>query len=118
MEFYTHEVDRDLMVVAIDGGLDGSTIDQFRSGVEQLLEGEITKVIIDAENLRYVSSLGVGELLTLHRKMKKRGGDVKIASLHGVVFDILRLAKLDSLFEIYDDLERARLAFRPKDAEG
>ena len=115
MEFYTHEVDRDLTVVAIDGGLDGSTIDQFRAGVERLLAGDTKKVIIDAKNLRYVSSLGVGELLTLHRKMKKVGGDVKIASLQGVVFDVLRLAKLDGLFEIYDDIERARLAFRPKD---
>ena len=116
MEFYLHEVDRDLMVVAIDGGLDGSTIEQFNQGVENMIQGGIHKVIIDASHLRYVSSLGVGALLVLHRKMKKLGGDVKLASLHGVVFDVLRIAKLDTLFEIYDDVERARLAFRPKDA--
>jgi len=46
--------------------------------------------------------------------MKQLGGDVKIAQVQGLTAQALHLSHLDSLFEIYPDVNRARLSFRPK----
>ncbi len=49
---------------------------------------------------------------------RHHGGDVKIASVKGALPNVLQVTGLNKLFEIYPDVNRARLAFRPKAAEG
>jgi len=44
--------------------------------------------------------------------MKQHGGEVKIAGLHGMVVQVLRLTRLDGIFQLYPDVSQARLAFR------
>jgi anti-anti-sigma factor len=72
-------------------------------------------MIIDCTNLTYISSYGIGVLVRVHNKLKKHGGHVKIASPPGVVLQALAMVRLGKIFEIYPDVNRARLAFREKD---
>ena len=39
---------------------------------------------------------------------------MRIAGLKGMAVQVIRLAKLDGIFELYPDVAQARLAFRPK----
>ena len=50
----------------------------------------------------------------MHRQMKEHGGEVKIAGLQGLSVQVLRLAKLDGMFQLYPDVPQARLSFRPR----
>lgn len=115
MELIFQEVDGDVMVLTIDGGIDSSNSEQLRTEIEKLIDGGVTKIILDGHKITHISSLAIGVLLRLHRAMQSRGGEVKLAGLHGMFWDVLRLMKLDRAFEVYDDVGRARLAFRPKD---
>ena len=103
------------MVLSIDGGIDSSNTDQLRKEIEKLIEGGITKIILDGRKISHISSPAIGMLLKLHQSMKSRGGEVKLAGIRGIFWDVLRMMKLDRIFEIYEDVSRARLAFRPKD---
>lgn len=116
MEFYYHETDRDVLILTADGGLNADTAEQFVSQLEKLIEGGIRKVIVDCSKLDFVSSYGVALLMRLHRRLGKQGGDVKLASIHSNVISLLRLLRLDQVLQIYPDVNRARLAFRPPDA--
>ena len=116
MDFYYHETDRDVLILSADGGLNADTAEQFVSQLERLVEGGINKVIVDCSKLDFISSYGVALLMRLHRRLAKQGGDVKLASIHSNVVALLRLLRLDKAFEIYPDVNRARLAFRPPDA--
>lgn len=116
MEFLFREVDGDVLVVSADGGLDGDTAPQFHAELEKLVESGMRKMIIDCTRLTYVSSYGLGVLLRLHKRLAGLGGDVKLAAVPGMVAAVLRVSKLDSLFSIYPDVDRARLEFRPRDA--
>ena len=51
-------------------------------------------------------------MLMLHKQMKQHGGEVKIAGLHGMAVQVLRLTRLDGIFQLYPDVSQARLAFR------
>ncbi len=117
MEFRFKEVDPNALIVTVDGGLDRTTSVQFVDAIEKMIATGLCHIIVDCGKLRYISSYGIGTLIRLHKRMRKRGGDVKLASLHGVVWDVLRTASLDKVFNIYPNVERARLAFRPKDSE-
>jgi len=118
MEFYYDEIDRDLLVLAADGGLNAETADQFVLSIEKLVDAGLRKIIVDCSKLTYISSYGLSVLIRLHKRMKKHGGDVKVCCIGGIVPQVLQLTRLDKLFDIHSDLSRARLAFRPPDETG
>ena len=113
MELYQDDVENDVLILAADGGLNAETAEQFVHEIETLVEAGLTKVIVDCSKLTYITSVGLGVLIRLHNKMTKHGGDVKICSVQGLVPQVLQVTRLDMAFEIYPDLGRARLAFRP-----
>jgi anti-sigma B factor antagonist len=115
VEFYYHEIDKDVLIIAADGGINRQTSGQFVQEVLGLIDGGQAKIIIDCRNLTYISSYGLGVLLRLHKRAKTAGGDVKIASIHSRVADVLSLVHLNRIFEIYPDVNRARLEFRPRE---
>jgi anti-anti-sigma regulatory factor len=57
----------------------------------------------------------MGTLMRLHARMAPRGGNVKMACVKGMIRQVLTLTRLDTIFEIYPDVDRARLAFQPKE---
>ena len=112
MELYYDEIDDDILILAADGGLNGDTAERLVAEIGALVDAGLQRIIIDCSKLDYISSFGLGMLVRLHKKMKHRGGDVKVCSLHGIVPQVLQLTKLDKLFDIHPDVNRARLAFR------
>lgn len=117
MEFVADEIDRDVMILRADGGLNGANSGEFVDQLATLIDAGVRKIIIDCSGLTYISSAGLGTLVLLHRRMADHGGDVKVAGLSGMVAQVLSLTRLDRLLQIYPDVNRARLAFRPASEE-
>ena len=69
-------------------------------------------MIIDSTRLSYISSYGIGVLVRLHNRLAKHGGDVKFASLQSTILKALTVVRVGKLFEMYPDVNQARLAFR------
>ena len=107
MEIYRRGTNGDVLVVSADGGLTHRNADQFEEDITKLIEEGASKVLIDCTALTYVSSMGIGALLNTHRKMAKRGGDVRLANVAGRVVQMLSLAGIDKFFHVYPDVETA-----------
>jgi anti-sigma B factor antagonist len=114
VELYYDDVDGDVLVIKADGGLNNQTAEKFITDIETLVEAGLRKIIVDCSRLEYISSAGLGVLVRLHKRMKQHAGDVKIASARSALLDLLRITRLDKRLEIYPDVPRARLAFKPK----
>ncbi len=112
MELYYHELDHSVLILSADGGLNKDTAADFVKQLESLIEVGVKKMIIDCTNLTLISSYGIGVLVRLHTKLARRGGDGKIAAAPGRVLAALNLVRVAPLFEIYPDVNQARLAFR------
>jgi anti-sigma B factor antagonist len=117
MEFYYHEVDNNVLIVRADGGLNKETAAQFVAELGKLVDAGLTRIIVDCSDLDYISSYGLSVLVRLHTKLARRGGDVKLAGVRGAIQQVLNVTRVNSLFEIYPDVNRARLMFRPVDEE-
>ena len=115
MELYYHELDRTVLILRADGGLNADNAADFVKQLEELIDFGVKKMIIDCTNLTYISSYGIGVLVRLHNRMNKYGGHVKFASPPGRVLQAMTLTRLAQMFEIYADVNQARLAFREKD---
>jgi anti-sigma B factor antagonist len=111
LEFYYHTVDRDVLIVRADGGIDSHNAGQFLESLGSIVDAGIGKVIVDCTALKYISSYGVGVLVQLHKKVAQRGGEVKLAEVDGGIFRVLRLLRLEKIFHSYPTVEDARLSF-------
>ena len=117
MELYYHELDQSVLILSADGGLNADTAATFVTQLEQIVEFGAKKIIVDCTKLSYISSYGIGVLVQIHNKLAKLGGNVKIASPQSIVLKTLTMMRLGKVFEIYPDVNQARLAFREPDAQ-
>ena len=67
------EIENGKLTVYIDGKLDTSTSPQASQEIETEIEG-IESLVLDMQNLKYISSAGLRLLLSLHKKMAAKGG--------------------------------------------
>ena len=109
----TQLLDGEILAVVLVGSLNTTTTDQFNQAIQNHLDQGRTKIIIDCRKVDYVSSLGIGSLVALQARLRKKGGEVKLAALFGVAAEAIRLVGLDKLLNIYGDLEFARQSFYP-----
>src|SRR5262245_58347885 len=101
----------DILVIVLDGSLNTTTSDQFNQAIQNHLDQGRSKIIIDCHCVTYIPSLGLGSLVALQARLRKKGGEVKLAGLYGLAADTIRLVGLDRLFNIYGDVEYARASF-------
>jgi len=109
----TELLDGDILAVVLGGSLNSTTTDQFNLAIQNHLDQGRTKIIIDCRYVDYISSRGLGSLAALRAKLRKKGGEVKLAAVRGVAADAIRLVGLDKLLNIYGDTEFARQSFYP-----
>lgn len=109
----TQLLDGEILAVVLDGSLNTTTTSQFDQAIQSHLDHARTKIIIDCRNVDYISSIGLGSLIALQARLRKKGGEVKLAALHGVAAEAIRLVGLDKLLNIYGDLESASQSFYP-----
>ena len=117
MEFYYRGTDKDILILSADGGLNSHNADQFVGELQTLVESGARKLIVDCTKLTYISSYGIGILIRLHKKLAEVGGEVKIAAVDNPIIKILRLMRLDTVFEIYMNAREAREAFENSEQE-
>ena len=67
-------------VIRLNGSLDARSVNGFRDQISALISAGATQFVVDAAQLRYVDSSGLGALLYLRRFARQGKGDVRIAS--------------------------------------
>lgn len=104
----------DIQVMHCGGNLDADTVTSFKKVAYDLVSRGSTRVVIDCSNLAFVDSMGLGVLISLLRRARQRGGDVKVASLSEEVKTIFEITRLHNLFEVCADWSTAVKRFEKK----
>jgi anti-anti-sigma factor len=109
--FDAQMIDGDILAIVLRGDLDSTSTPEFERQVQEHLDRGLTKMIIDCRYMGYVSSIGIGALVALQTRLRRKGGEVKLAAIQGNVIQIIRAVRLDKVLDIYGDLEFARESF-------
>ncbi|MGA2617614.1 MAG: STAS domain-containing protein [Thermoguttaceae bacterium] len=65
------------------------------------------KLVLDFSSVQFLSSQTLGKLVALNRRVKARGGDMRLANVPQRVRSVMQTCKLDSLFDIQPDVAEA-----------
>src|SRR5689334_14746603 len=101
-------VDSDILAIRLNGDLDSASTPEFDRVIQEHLAAGHAKIIIDCQRMGYISSLGIGSLVALQTRLRRKGGVVKLAAIQGPVMQVIRVVRLDKVLDIYGDLEFAR----------
>lgn len=102
----------DVSVLAIKGFLDAHTAPEFEFAIQELLKNKRYKMVVDFQELNYISSAGLGVFMGFIEEVRKNGGDIKLAQMNEKVFKIFDLLGFPNLYEIYKSRDEAIQKFR------
>lgn len=92
---------KDIVVVVLSGKLDSNNSDYLLDCVEEEVLDGSRKVILDCRQISHITSMGLGNLVRVNSRMRKLGGEVKLARLQGPVAQIISVVGLNRVFQIY-----------------
>ncbi len=101
---------KDITVVDISGSLDTQTSGPASDEMIRIVRGS-NKVLVNLENLEYLSSAGIRVLLRAFKKLNESGGKMKICNATGKVKIVLEICCLDKFFNLYHSETDALAAF-------
>ena len=98
----------DVLVLDLKGKiLIGDGIDELRDSINGALKEKETKILLNFSDVPYLDSTGLGEVVRSYTSIKKEGGNVKIVNLTNKVKDLLSVTKLLTVFETFEDEDKA-----------
>lgn len=90
-----------VMVVKLGGRLDFEACDYFFKCMQDEIENGFHRIVVDCEDLGYLSSAGLGMLVRARGRVKKQGGFICLAQLQSGVADLFHFLHMDKVFRIY-----------------
>ena len=88
----------------------GEEASQLRDTIKKDLP-ENNRIVLNLANVNYIDSGGIGTMVSLFTSARNAGGDIKLLHLTKRVGDLLQITKLITVFESYDDEQKAVNAF-------
>ncbi len=64
-----------------EGKIDITNSQEIKERLLELIEEEFTEIVVDFTNVDNVDSSGLGKLLLLHKRLKEKGGKLKIVNV-------------------------------------
>ncbi|MCH7411049.1 STAS domain-containing protein [Belliella sp. DSM 111904] len=97
-------------VLHIQGDLIGDEVGpKLVEVVTDAVNDKVNNFVVDLKDVRYISSSGIGVLITMLTKMRNAGGEVYLTSPSEHVKKLLIITKLNNIFTVYDSIEDAKI---------
>jgi anti-sigma B factor antagonist len=115
MQHESIEVDRPepgVVLLSASGDLDAYTAPGLRTRLHEAIEGgedgeDAELVVVDLAKATFIDSAGLGALVGAHRRIRERGGSLRIVRPPALVARAFELTGLDEVLDIRDDRRQA-----------
>jgi anti-sigma B factor antagonist len=102
-------LDNSVIILDITGEVSlGESAQQLSAELAKLLADEAVEcVVMDLENINYMDSTGLGELVGYLGRFEDSGKKLKLVRPNQTILKLMKLTRLDEIFKIYDSEEAA-----------
>lgn len=98
---------QNVSIVELHGYLDAHTAPQLENIFSNLVESKKFNIVVNFEDLKYISSAGLGVFMAFIENVRNNNGDIKLASMQPNVYSIFDLLGFPLLYEILPTEEDA-----------
>lgn len=111
------KIDAGISVLKVKGYLDMTTAEQLETALASVFRENKYKVIVDLENVEYISSMGWSVILGKIKDFRRNGGDIKLMRMQPNVFEVYRLLEFDLFLDAYNTIDDTVLSFKETNYE-
>ena len=97
----------DINIIDLKGYLDAHTAPTLENNFTELIKENKFKIIVNFEDLAYISSAGLGVFMAYIENIRDNKGDIKLTNMSDKVFNIFDLLGFPLLYEIYKKEDKA-----------
>jgi anti-sigma B factor antagonist len=102
MKLTTREVN-EVTILDLGGRITlGEESERLRDTVRGIVVKGSKKIILNLDEVSYIDSSGLGELVTAYTVVKKAGGELKLLNVTKKISDLLVITKLVTVFDVSD----------------
>jgi anti-sigma B factor antagonist len=95
-------IEPDVTVLELYGRLTlGRACQEVEWLLEDLLKEQKTKVVLDLSQLDFLDSTGVGIVVMCSGKLRKTGGELRVAGAHGPVDATLKMTQVSQIIPLF-----------------
>ncbi|MCD5391160.1 STAS domain-containing protein [candidate division NPL-UPA2 bacterium] len=101
-----------VQVVDVSGFLDAHTSPQLEKTLSSLVEGGNYSLILDLKGLDYINSASLGLLMGIAKRVRAKGGDLKLVNLSEKINKILTILGFSKVLKVFDQTKEALASFK------
>jgi anti-sigma B factor antagonist len=114
--------DEEIAIISARGFIDTTTAPDLEKRLEEQLALNKYRIIVNLENIDYVSSAGWGVFVSEIREIRENNGDLVLVNMSSDVFDVYELMEFSSILKSFESIEDAILSLsgkgNPKESRG
>ena len=107
----TWERQAGVLIGVLDGRIDGNSAAAFQSALEAGIGAADDTLILDFENVSFISSAGLRVGLVIARKFNEPGKKFAVCTLPESVREVVEISGFDQLISVYPSQAEAVKAF-------
>ena len=92
----------DSLVLITDGRVDGTNATDFQDAMKGAIQESDRAVVLDFENLTYISSAGLRVVLLVAKDLQQQGAQFAACSLTESVKEVFVISGFDKIIPIHD----------------
>jgi anti-sigma B factor antagonist len=109
----TTRVVGEIVVVDFSGKITlGEASSLLRTTIQGLVSRGHRKLLLNLEDVDYIDSSGIGELVSAYTTVRNASGELKLLNLTKRVHDLLQITRLFTVFDVQSDEDKALRSFR------
>ena len=107
----------DVTVLDMDGNIRiGGANVALQKALRSLVDEGRNQIVLNLARVAYIDSSGLGELISGHVTLSKKGGQIKLLHLTQRLHELMTITKLLTIFDVFDEESEAVDSFKIRDA--
>jgi anti-anti-sigma factor len=92
---------RRVTLVEVNGRVDSTNAGKLGEALNEQIDAGRNQLVLDLSAVEYISSAGLREMVAAAKRVRNSNGDLRIASPSARVKEVLDLAGLNMVFQVY-----------------
>lgn len=111
MSISTTQSSGGVTVVTVEGQLIVANRQELKQAIQEALDAGSRRFVLDFSDTAYIDSSGLGALVSINKRVREVGGELRLAGLNEDLRSLFALTKLDTLFAIAESASEALAGF-------
>ena len=94
-------------LLSLEGSFELGKEAKLKEALLQHMSMAEAEIVLNLKDVDFIDSACLGALISVARRVRSSGGDIRLAQLNPEVASIFQITRLDKVFQIFDQPEEA-----------